>query len=105
MLLVVLSSKVVKAMAKLQSLVSKLFLSTSRSPYLECCPPLGRVVLGGVGEQLLVPGLLLMAGPSWRHLGISLKPVPEQAVSYTDEKGESFQELGAAAATQVSRAK
>ena len=71
MVLVVLSSKVVKAMAKLQSLVSNLSLSTSRSPYLECCPPLCRVVLGGVGELLLVPGLLLMASSSWGLHGTS----------------------------------
>ena len=70
MVLVVLSSKVMKAMAKLQSLVSHLSLSTSWSPQLECCPPLGRVVLGGVEEQLLVPGLLLMASSSWGLLGI-----------------------------------
>ena len=71
MLLVVLSSKVVKAMAKLQCLVSKPFPSTSRSLFLECCPPLGKVVLGGVGELLLVPGLLLMASSSWGLHGIS----------------------------------
>ena len=53
----------------------------------------GRVVLGVVVEQLHVPALLLMAGPSWRFHGISLKPVPEQAASPIDEKGESFPEL------------
>ena len=46
----------------------------------------GRVVLDGEGEQLLVPGVLLMAGPSWSLGWDQLKPVPEQAESCTDEK-------------------
>jgi len=105
MALVVMSSKVVKAMAKLQSRsaislspqVGLLNWSTVHHYW-------GRVVLIGDGEQLLVPGLLLMACPSWRLLRISWKTVPEQAVSCTDEKGEFFPGLvAAAAATHVSR--
>ena len=44
------------------------------------------MVLDGEGEQLLVPGVLLMAGPSWSLGWDQLKPVPEQAESCTDEK-------------------
>ena len=82
-------------------------LPTPQVGLWECYPPLllGRVVLGGDREQLLLPGLLVKAGSSWRLHWDQLKTVPEQAESCTAEKGESFPEhSAAAAATHVSRA-
>ena len=41
-------------------------LPTPQVGLWECYPPLlGRVVLGGDREQLLLPGLLVKAGSSW----------------------------------------